>query len=183
MSDPETDIDIAEYVLGTLAPEQRAALEARLRADGTLRRTVEAWQRRLAPMAASVAPVAPPPALWDRIAGAVAAETDRGPRTVLRGGGAWTSIAPGVEMQTLVVDRELGFRTFLLRMQPGSELPAHPHDADEECLMLEGEISIGALNLRAGDWHLAPRGHLHPEIRSATGGLLYVRSALDEHAA
>jgi len=182
MSDTDTDIDIAEYVLGTLASERRAAIDSRLPTDGSLRLAVETWQRRLAPMPGSPPPVVRSPALWERIVAEIGPETRDQPRTVLRGSGPWTTIAPGVAMQTLVIDRTLGLRTFLLRMQPGSTLPAHPHSGDEECLMLEGEIAIGSLQLRAGDWHLAPRGHLHPDIRSATGGLLYVRAALDEHA-
>jgi anti-sigma-K factor RskA len=58
---------IAEYVLGTLAGEERAAFEAELGRDETLRRAVAAWSERLQPLADSVAPVAPPLALRDRI--------------------------------------------------------------------------------------------------------------------
>jgi anti-sigma-K factor RskA len=43
------------------------------------------WEQRLAPWAAEIAEVAPPPQLWDRIAGALPAQT--------QAGGLWQSIA------------------------------------------------------------------------------------------
>jgi len=63
----DRDARIAEYVLGTLAGDERAAFEAELARDESLRRAVAAWSDRLQPLADSVAPVAPPLALRDRI--------------------------------------------------------------------------------------------------------------------
>jgi len=67
MSPEDRDARIAEYVLGTLSADERAAFEAELRRDESLRRTVAAWSERLQPLADSVPPVAPPPALRDRV--------------------------------------------------------------------------------------------------------------------
>jgi anti-sigma-K factor RskA len=61
------DARIAEYVLGTLSGEERAAFEAELARDESLRRAVAVWSERLQPLADSVAPVAPPLALRDRV--------------------------------------------------------------------------------------------------------------------
>jgi anti-sigma-K factor RskA len=63
----DRDARIAEYVLGTLAADERAAFEAELARDETLRRAVAQWSERLQPLADSVAPVAPPRALRDRV--------------------------------------------------------------------------------------------------------------------
>ena len=63
----DRDARIAEYVLGTLAGDERKAFEAELGRDESLRRAVGAWSERLQPLADSVAPVAPPLALRDRI--------------------------------------------------------------------------------------------------------------------
>jgi len=67
MTPEDRDARIAEYVLGTLAGAERAAFEAELGRDETLRRAVAVWSDRLQPLADSVAPVAPPLALRDRI--------------------------------------------------------------------------------------------------------------------
>jgi anti-sigma-K factor RskA len=67
MTPEDRDARIAEYVLGTLAGAERAAFEAELARDDGLRRAVVAWSARLQPLADSVAAVAPPLELRDRI--------------------------------------------------------------------------------------------------------------------
>jgi anti-sigma-K factor RskA len=63
------DIDglAAEYVLGTLSREERAEAGARIASDPAFARAVQAWERRLGPLAESVAPVQPPPGLYNKI--------------------------------------------------------------------------------------------------------------------
>ena len=57
-----------------------------------------------------------------------------------------------------------------------SKLDAHADD--EECLVLEGEVSVGDLRLRAGDFHVAARGSQHPRLESRPGALLLLSHAL-----
>lgn len=57
----------AEYVLGTLRGSARARFQRALHGDASLRFAVEAWQSRLAPMVAAVAPVRPPQRVWEAI--------------------------------------------------------------------------------------------------------------------
>jgi anti-sigma-K factor RskA len=63
------DIDglAAEYVLGTLSREERAEATTRLASDPTFARAVEAWERRLGSLVETVAPVQPPPGLYNKI--------------------------------------------------------------------------------------------------------------------
>jgi anti-sigma-K factor RskA len=70
----ETEVLAAEYALGTLDPAARAAVQQGLRTHAELARRVELWQQRLAPLAATIPPVDPPPAAWLGIAQALAAE-------------------------------------------------------------------------------------------------------------
>ncbi len=74
----------AEYVLGTLEPAARAAVQQRLQSDRELARLVDLWQQRLAPLAAVIPPVEPPPAAWLGIAQALAAEANPAPAAVRR---------------------------------------------------------------------------------------------------
>jgi anti-sigma-K factor RskA len=57
----------AEYVLGTLAGRARRRFETLLPAHPALRAAVADWQRRLAPLAAEIAPVEPSAAVWRRV--------------------------------------------------------------------------------------------------------------------
>ena len=75
MSDaPDRDVLAAEYVLGTLEGDDAAEAARLLRDDPAFAAAVRAWEARLAPLADAVAPVSPPPELWDRIAAATGAD-------------------------------------------------------------------------------------------------------------
>lgn len=57
----------AEYVLGALQGPARRRFERLLPAHPSLQQAVAAWQLRLAPLSASVAPVTPPERIWQGI--------------------------------------------------------------------------------------------------------------------
>ena len=50
---------------------------------------------------------------------------------------------------------------------------------DEECMMLQGEVFLGDILLRAGEYQLAPAGSLHGDVYSDVGATLFVRGARD----
>ena len=89
--------------------------------------------------------------------------------------GTWQTIAPLVEIKLLHEDAQGS--SLLMRLQAGARLPPHQHAANEECLMLEGEGTIGDIHLCAGDFHLAHKGQLHGETYTTTGALLFIRTA------
>jgi len=88
---------------------------------------------------------------------------------------------PGVTMRMLFVDRENRTKKFLVRMQPGCEIPEHPHDDDEECFIIEGDLRSDELVLMPGDFMRAPAGSHHGRLFSKTGCLMLVTAGLDEH--
>src|ERR1700683_4140712 len=67
MSDEEQDTLAAEYVLGTLSPEEREHAEALLSFDPGFESAVRQWERRLGELNVMVEAVEPPPDVWDRI--------------------------------------------------------------------------------------------------------------------
>ncbi len=82
---PEDELLAAEYALGVLAATERSAVEQRLVRDRVFARLVTEWELRLAPWAADIADVIPPPQVWDRIVGALPDQT--------RSPGLWQSLA------------------------------------------------------------------------------------------
>ncbi len=68
------DVLAAEYVLGTLEGHDADEAARLLRHDPAFAAAVRAWEARLAPLAGGVAPVTPPPELWDRIAAVTTSE-------------------------------------------------------------------------------------------------------------
>ncbi|MDQ7017278.1 MAG: cupin domain-containing protein [Gammaproteobacteria bacterium] len=107
------------------------------------------------------------------------AQTDvvqKGLLTVRSDEGRWIKIARGVTMKNLYADKKAKTRSFLLKLEPGASLPEHEHFADEECVVLEGEVRLGDVVVRAGDYHLAPQGVAHGVVSSKTGALLFLRA-------
>ena len=139
------------------------------------------------------------PATMERMAGAVApAELSQSERrslldrimerisvappprtyTVRANEGTWISVGPGVELKVLRMDREANSQTVLFRMQPGSQIVPHPHNQEEECLVMEGEILVGEHRVGKGDMHIAMPGAKHPPILAPHGALLCIRSEI-----
>lgn len=71
----EDDIDglAAEYVLGSLDPSERSAVDVRRRRDPALATAIGAWERRLAPLSQQGPEVEPPEHLFDAILNRISA--------------------------------------------------------------------------------------------------------------
>jgi ChrR Cupin-like domain len=71
-------------------------------------------------------------------------------------GGAWIAVDAKLEMKILYKDSRA--TSFLLRLKPGARLPSHVHAANEECLVLEGELRHAeGVTLRAVTINYRPR--------------------------
>lgn len=70
----ELQVLAGEYVLGALDAAEMRAVRRQAEADARLAAAIKGWEERLAPLAAVVPAVGPPPALWSRIEAAVAPE-------------------------------------------------------------------------------------------------------------
>lgn len=68
---------------------------------------------------------------------------------------------PGIERRVLSADPGVGRVVCLFRMAPGARFPAHHHAGVEECYVLEGDLRVGDLVLRAGDYQRAEPGSAH----------------------
>ena len=69
----EDDLDLlaGEYVLGTLLPDERAAVSRRLLDNPDLALRVAAGEARLAPLSEDLAPVVPRPQVWQQVKRAI----------------------------------------------------------------------------------------------------------------
>jgi quercetin dioxygenase-like cupin family protein len=110
-------------------------------------------------------------------------ESPRPPRpgepaqTVRDAEAGWPDFAPGVRRRVLWQGD--GQAALLYHTQPGAAVPHHGHHHDEECLMLQGDLFLDDLLLRAGDYQLAPAGSEHRVTQTDTGVVLYAHGDLD----
>jgi len=135
----------------------------------------------LAALLDAVAPESPPTSLRTTVLERARALATMQAHTVRGTAGEWKTVVPGIEVKTLLYDAAGGAVSFLLRAQPGASLPAHGHRAYEECLVLEGEFTMGDLTLRAGDFQAGQPGEPHPVATTRTGVLVYLRGSADDY--
>lgn len=162
----------ALYALGDLSTGDAAHFEQRLDSGCPLcLAELESCQQMAESVVLAATPFEPSPDLESRLLARIgAAPKSPAPKIVRTGEGKWRQVAPGVTMRYLHEDR-----TMLVRMQPGANLPAHPHAAEEQCLVLEGTIEDSEGNsVSAGDFVVMPKGSTHPSLSSREGALFLV---------
>ncbi len=99
--------------------------------------------------------------------------------TIPEAAGQWYRLNSEIQVKVLQDDGVM--RSFLMRVDPGGRIPDHPHHhAEEECLVLEGEVWIGGELLRTGDYQHSAKGSMHRDLVSPKGCLLFLRGATNE---
>ncbi len=96
--------------------------------------------------------------------------------TIRKSDDGWEWFSPRVKIKVLRSDPDS--TSYLLKLEPGAIVWPHRHRQDEECMVLEGEISIGEERASAGAYHLAPAGMTHQPIRTETGATLFLRGVM-----
>jgi anti-sigma factor ChrR (cupin superfamily) len=180
MSD-DLDQTAAAYALGLSRGGARAAIEARLSGDPALQARVKLWQENFVALDLAAGRQAPPAGLFDKILDAIGAGETALSGTLTRraGTGVWTEMSPGVTYSVLFDDPVSKRRSMLVRALPGATYESHFHDeGHEECLVLEGDLIMGDLELSAGDFHLAAKGSAHPAATTVSGCLLHISTAI-----
>jgi anti-sigma factor ChrR (cupin superfamily) len=179
----------ALYALGALRGEEARAFEAHLLSGcPTCAAEVQACQRVADELAHAAGPQAPNPSLRSRVMARI--DSPEEPALLSRGGLEFVrSIrlpwdaghSSGVEVKTLRVDHERGVVTKLVRMAPGATLRPHRHAAVEESYVLEGDLEVSGVLMRAGDYCRAEAGTVHADVHTRGGcTFLAIQSQRDE---
>jgi anti-sigma factor ChrR (cupin superfamily) len=176
--------DIAAlYSLGALSQNEAGSFEAHL-ADGcnVCRVELESFDLTVKALALA-APEEPPP---DRVRADLlaalgkpvteqpfeAGKTEAGPLlSILESEGRWREVQEGVLLKKLHVDQATGIATSLVRMLPGTALPAHQHIGVEQVFVIEGDCNVAGQRLRSGDYHRAEAGSIHESTYTIEGTL------------
>ena len=127
-------------------------------------------------LVSSVEPVAPPPALRNRLMGQLERYCATGPVVdVRRNEGEWVPTGiPGVDQRLLYIDPITKYSTFHMRMAPGAVIPPHRHRTNEQCLVLEGDLHWDDLTYGPGDFVVAGAHTVHTPISTQEGALVLV---------
>lgn len=93
----------------------------------------------------------------------------------------WTpyTLAPGAEVATLGLNSETRQVECLVRGVGSIQFPQHRHAADEEIVVLEGDLVVGNQIYAPGDRILSQPGTVH-QPETLKGCIIYVRTSLDD---
>lgn len=152
MASDDSQDGLADYVLGTASPDERARLES----DAALTAEVASLEQSLVTIASGLTA---PGRLWRRLSDALAGakrfehlvprladlfqldlEAARALTEQLDDASAWQQ-GPGEGVWLIPVDagpKWSGFITTLLKLDPGAAFPFHLHGDEEHVLLLEG---------------------------------------------
>jgi anti-sigma factor ChrR (cupin superfamily) len=84
--------------------------------------------------------------------------------------GAWIPLKiPGAYVKLLHMDDLQDYAVVLGKLDPGAKYPAHQHREGEQIYILTGDLSIGDVKLKAGDFHHAGPGSAHGINHSESG--------------
>ncbi len=178
----------ALYALGALPPEEAQAVEAQLAAgDARYQAEVAAFRAVADALAYCAPPAAPRSAARARTLEAVAAHEaatiDEGGLRFVRSGQVDWMPGPvkGLELKLLRLDEAEQRATLLARMAPGTTYPSHRHGGLEELYLLEGDLLVGDVLMRPGDYCSAEPATIHTGIRTIRGCLFVTtQSTCDE---
>lgn len=178
-----TDERAALFAAGALPPDEAVALEATLLTGAD---DLAAFAGVVEALAGAIPAVEPPAGAKEKLLAALGPQAGSTPVPAntglffrFAGDGEFVPTPyPGVSVRILHLDSARQQMTLLMRMEPGAAYPSHAHDGAEECIVLEGELLVGDVRMRKGDYQRAEPGSDHVEQRSETGALLYLTAPI-----
>jgi anti-sigma factor ChrR (cupin superfamily) len=181
----------ALYVVGALRGEEAREFEAHLKQGCEVcAAEVKAFSHVTDELAGAVPPQAPSAKLRERVLDKIATEVrarnsatidKNGVRFVLSNLMPWEETGiKGIETKVLLRDAATGMVTVLVRMAPGTRGPHHRHAAVEESYVLEGDVTISGVEMKAGDYCRAEPGSVHTGI-STRGGCQFITIASERN--
>jgi anti-sigma factor ChrR (cupin superfamily) len=187
----ETRERAALYVVGALPGEEARDFEAHLNQGCEVcAAEVKAFSYVTDELAAVVPPQAPSAKLRERVLDRIASEVrashsamidKNGLRFMLSNLMPWEGTAiKGIETKVLFRNAANGVVTVLVRMAPGTSAPHHRHAEVEESYVLEGDLTISGVEMKAGDYCRAEPGSAHTGI-STRGGCQFITIASERN--
>jgi hypothetical protein len=183
---------LTEYVLGTLPPEETAALDALCARDPQVGREADELRGLLADYAAALPPTPLPPEGRARLMAAVASPQRFAPflhrlaeilqlsldkvRAIIAridDEAIWEKGLPGIETFHFDAPALAGADAGLLRFQPGATFPRHRHLVGREVtFVLEGDLVDGDVTYGPGSVVVRELGSVHSCGASPERGLV-----------
>jgi anti-sigma factor ChrR (cupin superfamily) len=90
-------------------------------------------------------------------------------------------VVPGIKMKVLALNKQRGYATLLLDVEPGTRFPAHHHGGAEECYVVSGSLFTCGRRLGPGDFVHADADTDHGELWTEEGCQVILVVPPEEH--
>ncbi|MBL8177945.1 MAG: cupin domain-containing protein [Bryobacterales bacterium] len=95
--------------------------------------------------------------------------------------GAWEAIdVPGIRVKRLYVDPASDTVSLLIQMDPGASYPSHRHAGPEHCYVISGDLQVGGLHLKTGDYQVANTSSIHTVTSTVNGCTILIVSSMKD---
>lgn len=172
--------DLTLYALDVLEPEEAADVRRHVETCEACRNEVEALQAAAALGIPERSSDSTHARVKERLMNQIANPLEQplpGVFVLRENAGCWEPTPfPGVSFKQLYKDRQTHYITSLVRIEAGAQYPAHHHNGVEQCLVLQGKVRIGEIELSGGDFEYAQANTDHGIVRSEAGCLLLIVS-------
>jgi hypothetical protein len=172
---------VSLYVLGSLPPDEVAALERHIASCQQCSRELDALQPVVDTLAAWPTDVLRPArSLWGQIVQRIGGESVGEPSAPRRLEDDWEEMGPGILCKVLAFDAANARVSMLVRLAAGHGYPGHRHAGVEEVYVLQGELRIDGKKLAPGEYQRAERGTIDWRVWSETGCTCIILTSLGD---
>ena len=92
----------------------------------------------------------------------------------------WEEAAPGIHVKILAKNAENNSVSMLVRLEPGTDYPAHQHAGAEELHLLHGVLMVDDRTLYPGDFIHAEAGSVDHRVWSETGCTCFLMTSTED---
>ena len=92
----------------------------------------------------------------------------------------WEEAAPGIHVKVLARNAEIDSVSMLVRLDPGTDYPAHRHAGTEELHLLHGVLKVDERTLYPGDFIHSEAGSVDHRVWSETGCTCFLMTSTED---
>ena len=172
------------FALQALSPREMASVEAQILSCEDCQQEIETLRTTVRSFIGWPTDVLrPAESLWGRLAkriGSEAATPPFVPPFEAAGKPEWEEAAPGIHVKILARNAEIDSVSMLVRLDPGTDYPAHRHAGTEELHLLHGVLKVDERTLHPGDFIHSEGGSVDHRVWSETGCTCFLRTSTED---
>jgi len=173
------------FALRSLSPREMASVEAQILSCEDCQQEIETLRPIVRSFVGwSTDVLRPSESLWVRLAKRIATESATQPFVPppleAPAKPEWEEAAPGIHVKILARNTGIDSVSMLVRLDPGTDYPAHRHAGTEELHLLHGILKVDDRTLYPGDFIHSEAGSVDHRVWSETGCTCFLMTSTED---